>query len=574
MTTFDRASGRLVFFVVCAFTLMVVRAIPAVAEDGSPAKAATAVQDAAKKGFPLNSSSTDVTGNISVEATLIPAKIAKTVFGKEVSNNYAIIALTISNRSSDESFIVHSVFVDYSQWLLSGSSEQSSYTLCPESKAGSSEAKTQNKDTANPPSGDSGKAAQPCSGNLLRPWQQQTWPNHISTVETRIVRGELLDRQPWTTRNWVLRALQAVGSIAAGFTFATTNEDWIRGIGAYNAHFIPATQTFWPDATVGQMNRISDFGFQVNKVIAKQSSDIIVTFFPIDRFLTRGFREIFLHWPSVFFSPYAMLLDQKRPTLIDQILEPIFGATEPAAAEAKADFIQHLPEIANGECKGYQSKPNQPASATAVQPQTTDSTCPAAGTFPPYCKFVRLLDGVSLNTVRVLVGGTMTVDVNKVPPQITEVDIDVPAGKDATTMWTLTDAKPTTLTGVIRGSFLGGGTPTVTNLGSKAQVKGVTEGSSDTELHFTITLNEDLPAGTKLSFQVSKKSDNSTFTSAAHDYTIPTAPPAGKNTGAPGGSTGGASGPTSEAKPQLATPAGTSTAPATPPPAPPNPPKK
>jgi hypothetical protein len=40
------------------------------------------------------------------------------------------------------------------------------------------------------------------------------------------------------------------------------------------------------------------------------------------------------------------------------------------------------------------------------------------------CHTATLLNQLSLKTVRVLVGGTMTVDVNNVPPQITSVDID------------------------------------------------------------------------------------------------------------------------------------------------------
>jgi hypothetical protein len=118
-------------------------------------------------------------------------------------------------------------------------------------------------------------------------------------------------------------------------------------------------------------------------------------------------------------------------------------------------------------------------------------------------------------------------------------------------MW----AKGENLTGVIRGSFLGGGTPAVTNVDSKVlQVEGVAEGSSDTELHFTITMNDNLPAGTsKLSFQVSKKSDGSTITSATHDYTMQTT-----GAGAAGGGTQDASSSKSKKKPQTASPTGPS----------------
>lgn len=394
------------------------------------------------------------------------------------------------------------------------------------------------------------------------------------------MRGELLDRQPWTTRNWVLRALQGVGSIAAGFTFATTNQDWIRGIGAYNAHGIPAGQTFWPDATVGQMNRISDYGFQVNKVIAKQSSDIVVAFFPIDRFLTPGLRKVFLKAPAVFFSPYAMLLDPKRPGLIDQILEPIFVDSPPISDQGsspseqferrKAGFLCQLRKISGGGGNsGQQSACLDPSTSQATKaaaitgapaPAPTPTTSTTASTdcgmsLPDACEIAGLLDRTSLNTVRVIVGGTMTVDVNKVPPQISEIDID--QDKAGTATW----KKDEKLTGVIRGSFLSGGTPTITGgtptitkAENVLQVTAVSEGSSDTELHFTITLKEDLPVGTTmLTFQVSKKSDGSTATTATQNYTILT-PPKASSTAATG-----TSATTPEAKPQNTSPAGTTT---------------
>ncbi|HXM60033.1 MAG TPA: hypothetical protein VN950_04195 [Terriglobales bacterium] len=126
---------------------------------------------------------------------------------------------------------------------------------------------------------------------------------------------------------------------------------------------------------------------------------------------------------------------------------------------------------------------------------------------------------MSLNTVRVIVGGTMTVDVDKVPPQIKSVEITPLADKSATTMW----QEKGTLNGTISGSFLGGGTPSIVNPAiSGITVKRVEEGSTDTQLHFTLTLASALQAGTtKLTFQVSKSSSSgSTIKSSTYDFPI------------------------------------------------------
>jgi hypothetical protein len=541
MTCFDRMRGG-ILFLVCGFAMTVAYVSPAGAQDNTSTAAATVVKDAAKKGFPLTSSSTDVTGNVSVEAGLIPARIAKTVFGKEISNNYAIIALTISNRSSDEAFIVHSVFIDYSQWLLSGGSPyfQANEALCLPASQGtstrSSALSANDTPAGQQPSGRGQAQSSPTCGNSLPPWQQQTLRNQIDSVETRIVRGELLDRQPWTTRNWVLRSLQAAGSIASGFTFATSSDSWVRGIGAFNGSVIPAAQTVWPDATVGQMNRISDFGFQVNKVIAKQSSDIVVAFFPIERFLTPDLASLFISSPAAFFAPFAAIIDPKTQKRLDPYIHFLLSRSE------IENMKNHLYQVVSGEC------PMPNSDSKSVPPDLVKA-----------CQTAEIVNRMSLNVVRVRVSGSMTVDVNKVPPQISEVNIDIPTGEDATSMW----AKGVNLTGVIRGSFLGGGTPAVTNIDSKIlQVQKVTEGSNDTELHFKMTLNDNLPAGTnKLSFQVSKKFDDSTITSATYDYMIQIPPQPSASTGAASDGAQSASSPTSETKPRTAAPAGSSGAP-------------
>jgi hypothetical protein len=236
--------------------------------------------NAAQQGIPLRAN-LNVTDNVSIEAVLLPKNVCSRVFGKEIANNYAAVQLTISNRSDQASLIVHSVFIDYSQWALSGFSSQASAP----------------------------------GGNAVQPWQANTNSSQIASVEYRIARGQLLDARPWTARNITIRALQAVASIASAYAFAITDKDSVRGITAFSGQVVPAAEAFWPDSTIGQMNRISDIGFQVNKVVSKQSSEIIVAFFPIDRFLPTTLKKLFLKNPAPFFAPYTMLLDAAPQTL-------------------------------------------------------------------------------------------------------------------------------------------------------------------------------------------------------------------------------------------------------------------
>ena len=86
---------------------------------GLDPKAAEIMKAANAEGFPLAAET--VADNVSVEAVLLPAEVCKRVFGKEIAENFAAVELTISNRSSKDALILHSVFIDYSQWALSGS---------------------------------------------------------------------------------------------------------------------------------------------------------------------------------------------------------------------------------------------------------------------------------------------------------------------------------------------------------------------------------------------------------------------------------------------------------------------
>src|SRR5581483_7402750 len=54
------------------------------------------LQDAAEKSIPIQSN-IKVADNVSVEAVLLPERVCKEVFGKEIAQNYAAIELTISN---------------------------------------------------------------------------------------------------------------------------------------------------------------------------------------------------------------------------------------------------------------------------------------------------------------------------------------------------------------------------------------------------------------------------------------------------------------------------------------------
>jgi hypothetical protein len=382
--------------------------------------------------FPLTAVS-DVSFSVSVDAVLLPPSVTKRIFGKEISDHYAVVQLTVSNHNPGAALILQSVLLDYSDWLLSGSFQAH-------------------------------HSQQSANDHYQRP----NLPSQVASTEARLVRGELQDAQLWTARNAFIRAATLVGAVASGYQFLASSSNYLSGIDAYGNQVVPALATFWPDRTQLQINRVSDFGFQTNHVIAKSSSDIVVAFFPIDRFLIPSLKKQFLKSPAIFFVPGQMLLDPKLSSYLHEIMLS-------AGALDKDD-------------------PKEMLIKTIAADQ--------AGTiFPSNSKeerIVNLLDKISLNNIRVVVGGVMTVDTNAVPALLDSVSF----------LGTPTWKKDSIVTGTITGSFLSDGTPSVLD-SAGSPVGDITidpKKSDDKHLAFSLKLAKDIGSEVKLEFLVERVS--------------------------------------------------------------------
>lgn len=392
------------------------------------------LQDAKAKGFAMP---VDVTagGNVSVEAVLLPAPVCTALFGKAIAHQYAVIELTVSNKSPQAALIITSIFIDYSDWLLSGSNQALAAAGFAAQNVSSSSSSLSASLSANP----------------------RTLANQVASIEYRIVRGEALDAQAWTGRNWSMRLLQFLGVVATGSEFAFKEVGVVKSIGAFTGQLVPAAQVLWPDATAAQLDRISDFGFRANKVIPKESSDIVVAFFPIDRFITPELKKLFLASPAVFFVPAAALVDKTVQGEIIGVLERLVGDAQVKSGHS----VESL--LSNPKIRG-------------------------------------VLDGFSLNKVQIKVNGILSVDSASVPATIDSVKFDNPA-----IAW---DAK-STISGVIEGALLSGGEPAIVE--SKQYgitVQGVPDQSNSEQLRFLLLLSRAVPTGTVLHFHVTKAIDS------------------------------------------------------------------
>jgi len=460
----------------------------------APGKAAAKPTIPNADGVPLPVVS-DVAGSVSVEAVLLPSSVAKRIFGKAVSDQYAVVQMTISNHNPNAALIIQSAFLDYSHWLFSNNFQ------APVSRPRSIE---------------------------TTPFQAANNPSQVASTEARLVRGNLQDAQFWTARNTFIRAITAVGTVASAFQFLAPSQDYNAGISAFGNQVVPALATFWPDQTQPQINRISDFGFQTNHVIPKGSSDIVVAFFPIDRFLTPSLRKLFVKSsPAIFYVPGEMLIDTKyRSTLVSMLRnagvitekDDQVAAGQISTALGRYEALQVCEASRSEKCGNLKDDEltkckNKFTSETCAKVKENErSACEASkgclGLDDSQKLILSILNKVSLNNIRVVIGGIMTVDTNAVPAIIDSVAVSEDASNADT--W----KSGSTVHAVITGSFLSGGVPSIVgsaNLGIGDPVVD-SQNSTDKKLSFSFTLSKDIPGGTKLQFVVTKRANDGSST--------------------------------------------------------------
>jgi hypothetical protein len=130
------------------------------------------------------------------------------------------------------------------------------------------------------------------------------------------------------------------------------------------------------------------------------------------------------------------------------------------------------------------------------------------------CQVKSLLDAISLNNIRVVLEGSMTVNVATVPATIYSVDFN--DGNANASIWTTTAKEQD---GKISGVYLSGGIPAVVDAQGKP-IEGITitavaEGSTDAVLNFKLTVSKCIPPTTKIYFVVNKPQNTNTTNNGA-----------------------------------------------------------
>jgi predicted secreted protein len=498
------------------------------AKEGVPVPAKTTTLGSTDKSSVTSQTKSTVQNSVGVTAVLLTQPAVRRIFGKEIANTYAVVQVTISNKSPDAAFEVHSAYIDTSQWALGGGTKGFSTDGVQKS-------------------GDASEAARSGSHS-----------NRIASVESRIARGQMLDAQQWSARNWTVRLLTLAGSIASGYTFAFKETGIAKGIAAFNGDFVPGVAIAWPDGSVAQQNRISDFGYQTNKVIAKQSADIIVCFFPIDMFLSPPFSQIFLKKPALFLSPYQVLFsdenedvrklmgleDQTKLKCLQKLHACYSKIFEPQPDKTTSTGVSYYKtsDKDSSACAEQQTLPGKPPCETHLEVDSKGGPDESASQSKTLLETAReeIYSGCSeilkanpeglialdyigrfgIQNIGVYVDGIMTVDVDTVPASIDQVTFDGDTSKPD--FWTTPGDK----TGSVKCRFCEGGTVNIAESETLGiRVKTTNDDSDNQTLKFSFTTKDPIPPGQTLTFTVSKnpassKSNTQTVKSSPFVYTV------------------------------------------------------
>jgi hypothetical protein len=450
-----------------------------------------ALADAADRGQPVPTDMT-VKNNVNAQAVLIPQIDARRIFGKEIADNYAVIEVNVGNKSANSALIIHGVFIDYSGWALSGS---------------------RNSQPSNSING--------IQQNPFASFQTRTNTNHVASEEYRIVRGQLEDAQLWTKRAWTMRLLNLAGSLASAYSFSLSEQGILKGINQFSGVFVPGFREAWPDNTPQQLKAISDYGFRTNKVIPKESAEIIVCFFPIDRFLTPGFKKLYLKSPALFFAPFNMLIDKTIRKDVEEVLGKNFG-TDLTLQQLKESLPCYLhvkqlvrdphPQGGLGLQSALDSSADELCMAQFGLTKDANGQLKATASNSAEFKKFFVLDYISqtsLNSVSVTIDGAMTLDTSSMVAKVESIKFDAAdncADDQQPCFWSDMTSDGGTRTGSISGAYLTGGTVEIV----EAKQLGLTdlttvyEGSSDETLNFSFKLSKAVPTGSKLHFKIIK----------------------------------------------------------------------
>jgi hypothetical protein len=199
---------------------------------------------------------------VRVYVTVMDPDTVKDAFGTRIGNRFIAIQVTITNRNPDFQYLIHDVSLD----LRKVFSEEAVRRIESRSRGGKPDLE-------------------------------------LSSVEMSLLRGVSEKGQGQDPRNYVLRILRGIGTVAGGLVgVAGFGPSFAEAVAVFNGPVIAAYSDVLPDYTINQLNRLNDSAYRSNTLVAKQQAKVLVAFIPQSMFMDKKQRSLFKKDPVTLFD--------------------------------------------------------------------------------------------------------------------------------------------------------------------------------------------------------------------------------------------------------------------------------
>lgn len=447
----------------CQFFLVLV--LLSLTLEGSMASGQTSPLDTGNR---LQVNTTEKLGDkLQVMATILERKDAKQQFGSWVADNFLIVSLSIKDSDVREKFVLAGISLDVSNWRL-------------------------------------GPNVMPDTGtDKALPTSKQmpsSQPTEIRSEGAQQVRSGSASAAPFSVRNVVVDGLLLVGAATGGYSIVAST-DFLRSAAIYSGLFVPGVSKAWPDNRSEHEANILIRGFQDQKVVDKNTALLTFAFFPIGTLAPPRMRKFYLRHPELLLHPGEVFIDSRLAKQRD-VVQFRRDISKVVAAEGIPD--DEIVDDIKSSCRQgrFDAKSNPKG----------ERACPYEVGSPRLIRIHKLQEFLSASHPTIGVKGYWAVDVEDIPPSIASVAFDQES--DGPELWS--DIKDEHA-GVVRGSHLLSGVlkitaisvpgianPVLSDYVDSNAVALVKQNSGDTELHFKTRFKQEIPIGTKLTFQVTK----------------------------------------------------------------------
>ena len=231
----------------------------------------------------------DLQKYVRVYRTLIDPKVVADVFGRRIAKRFVVLQVTVTNRNKDYELLIHDLSLDLKGLAI---------------------------------------------GKAFGKRQE------VSSVELSLLRGVAERGQSDDPRNRFLRVLRGAGTVAAGLIgVAKFGKSYAPSVAVWSGPVVTAFSDIFPDATINQMNRLSDSAYSANSIVPKQHSKVMAVFLPQAILLNPEQRKEFWKDPTSLPDDFnlraiALYVDGNFITNVED-LEPTLTAAQIDASEMK-----------------------------------------------------------------------------------------------------------------------------------------------------------------------------------------------------------------------------------------------